>query len=84
MRQTPPPLAALGLTADEAALITKAAAREGRTPAEFLRLAALDRANKVADMPVREPRSRDSWDVRQMKKRLSKKPDLKLLNGGKE
>jgi hypothetical protein len=80
-----PPFDQLPLGPKEIELIVKAAKRMGVTPALFIRLAALEKANRVAEAPVAlEALRRDPWDVRQMKQRAKRgATGLKVIKGGK-
>lgn len=85
-----PPFDQLSLSPPEVELITKAAKRAGMTPALFIRMAALEKAGKVADAPVRSAKTPkgvrgDPWDLRQMKRRAKGgATGLKVIKGGKD
>jgi hypothetical protein len=108
MRLQPPCFNGLGLTTVEVEFVIKAAKMNGISPADFIRLATLARAqivieatkgNPAAAPPMPEVRrgilryttplpkkpargESESWDVRQMKRRL-RGGHLKMIKGGK-
>jgi hypothetical protein len=86
------------LTTVEVEFVIKAAKIQGITPADFIRLACLARAQVVIESSKGNPavgppmpevrRSKktaesDPWDVRQMKRRLRGAPSLVVIKGGK-
>ena len=87
MRQPPPPLDGLGMSDAEIELVIKAAKAVGMTPAKFIRLASIEKADRVASMPPRMfpgvgnpnggahpadyTKPSESWDVRRMKARIT-------------
>lgn len=83
VRQRPVLFEALGFTDVEVELLTKAAKACNMTPAAYIRLAALQAANRLADRTPASTRGMvsDPWDVRQMKNRM--RPKLQVIRGGK-
>jgi hypothetical protein len=88
MRQRPQLFEVLGLNQTQTEVVLAAARRLGIPPAAFIRRAALELVERVANIPVnnRVIERGDAWSVDRMKKRLAaepKKPFLTVIDGGK-